>query len=110
MDKKYSIGFTLWFTGLPCSGKTTLARAVADRLKACHQRVESLDGDVIRQNLSSDLGFSKKDREANISRVAFLAKMLTENGVATIVSFVSPYRGMRQRARETIKPFMEIYV
>ena len=103
-------GFTLWFTGLPCSGKTTLAEDMGKRLRQIGHQVEHLDGDVIRKNLSSDLGFSKKDRVSNIQRAAFLASMLTKNGVATLVSFVSPYREMRDAARKQIGAFVEIYV
>lgn len=103
-------GFTLWFTGLPCSGKTTLSDAVEKQLRASGHRVEHLDGDVVRKNLSKDLGFSKEDRAANIDRVAFVASLLTRNGVATLVSFVSPYRQMRDAARGVIRPFIEVYV
>ncbi len=101
---------TLWFTGLPCSGKTTLAEQVAKELSRRGHPVERLDGDAIRKNLSNDLGFSKQDRLANINRVAFVADLLTRQGVFTIVSLVSPYREMRDSARATIAEFIEIYV
>ena len=103
-------GFTLWFTGLPCSGKTTVADAVAERLEAAGLRVERLDGDIVRQSLTRDLGFSKEDRDENIERITFVAKLLSRNGVATLVSFVSPYRKRRQHARDNTSNFIEIYV
>ena len=103
-------GFTIWFTGLPCCGKTTIADQVALVLKKRAYLVEQLDGDIIRQNFSSDLNFSKKDRDENIKRATFLAKMLTRNNVVVLASFVSPYRKQRRRARKEIKRFVEVYV
>ncbi|NQT95502.1 MAG: adenylyl-sulfate kinase [Candidatus Omnitrophica bacterium] len=103
-------GFTLWFTGLPCAGKTTVADKVAEELKRMGLRVERLDGDIVRQGLTKDLGFSKEDRDKNIERVTFVAKLLSRNGVATLVSFVSPYREKRQYARESTTNFIEVYV
>ena len=103
-------GFVLWFTGLPCSGKTTLSMAVEKKLRSAGHPVESLDGDAFRKELCPDLGFSKKDRIANISRVAYVASLLSRNGVATLVSFVSPYREMREKARSRIENFIEVYV
>lgn len=103
-------GFTLWFTGLPCSGKTTLADAVAEELRKRGLKVERLDGDVVRRTLSRDLGFSREDREENIRRVAFVAKLLTRNGVVVLTSFVSPYRKVREEARKEIGDFVEVYV
>jgi adenylylsulfate kinase len=103
-------GFTIWFTGLPCCGKTTIADQVAVILKKRNYLVERLDGDLIRQNLSSDLSFSKKDRDENIRRATFLAKMLSRNNVVVLASFVSPYRKQRKRARKEIKNFVEVYV
>ncbi len=93
-------GFTLWFTGLPCSGKSAVGDRVAEILKEKGHRVERLDGDVVRQDLTRDLGFSKKDRDENIRRVTFVAKLLSRNGVAVLTSFISPYREMRDRARK----------
>ncbi len=107
--KKYQ-GFTIWFTGLPCCGKTTIADQVAVLLKKKGYLVEQLDGDIIRQNFSSDLSFSKKDRDENIKRATVLAKMLSRNNVAVLASFVSPYRKQRRRARKEIKNFVEVYV
>ena len=103
-------GFTIWFTGLPCCGKTTIADQVAVILKKRNYLVERLDGDLIRQNFSSDLSFSKKDRDENIRRATFLAKMLSRNNVVVLASFVSPYRKQRRRARKEIKNFVEVYV
>ena len=103
-------GFTIWFTGLPCCGKTTIADQVAVILKKKNYLVERLDGDLIRQNFSSDLSFSKKDRDENIRRATFLAKMLSRNNVVVLASFVSPYRKQRRRARKEIKNFVEVYV
>ena len=102
-------GFTAWFTGLPCCGKTTIADKVADILKKNGYRVERLDGDIVRKGLTSDLGFSKEDRDENIKRVTFVAKLLTRNGVAVLATFISPYRERRQKTREEIGNFIEIY-
>ncbi len=107
---KKHLGFTIWFTGLPCCGKTTIANQVAVILKKRNYLVEQLDGDLIRQNFSSDLSFSKKDRDENIKRATFLAKMLSRNNVVVLASFVSPYRKQRRRARKEIKNFVEVYV
>jgi adenylyl-sulfate kinase len=102
-------GFTAWFTGLPCSGKTTIADGVAETLREKGFKVERLDGDIIRKELSSDLGFSREDRDENIRRVTYVAKLLTRNGVAVLATFVSPYEERRRRAREEIGNFIEIY-
>jgi len=106
---KEQVGFTAWFTGLPCSGKTTVADGVADDLRERGLRVERLDGDIVRKGLTSDLGFSKEDRDENIKRVTFVAKLLTRNGVAVLATFVSPYRERRRKTREEIGTFVEIY-
>jgi adenylylsulfate kinase len=102
-------GFTLWFTGLPCSGKSAVADRVAETLKQRGLRVERLDGDIVRQSLTRDLGFSRKDRDENIRRVTFVAKLLTRNGVAVLTSFISPYREIRAEARREIGNFIEVY-
>jgi adenylylsulfate kinase len=104
------LGCTLWFTGLPCSGKTTVADLVAEELKRRNLRVERLDGDIVRQSLTRDLGFSKEDRDKNIERVTFVAKLLSRNGVAVLVSFVSPYREARDNARKETTNFVEVFV
>ncbi len=103
------VGFTLWFTGLPCSGKSAIADRLAEILKGRGLRVERLDGDIVRQSLTSDLGFSKADRDANIRRVTFVAKLLARNGVAVLTSFVSPYREIRDESRREIEHFVEAY-
>jgi adenylylsulfate kinase len=103
-------GVTLWFTGLPCSGKSAIADRVADILKGKGYYAERLDGDIVRQDLTRDLGFSKKDRDENIRRVTFVAKLLTRNGVIVLTSFISPYREMREHARTQIGSFLEVYV
>lgn len=95
-------GFVLWFTGLPSSGKTTLARMMADKLRDLGVKVELLDGDEVRKSLSPDLGFSKKDREIHAQRVAYLCKLLSRNGIVSIVSLISPYKVSRQQAREHV--------
>lgn len=102
-------GFTVWFTGLPCSGKTTLANLLAEKLKGMGLKVESLDGDVTRKHLSKGLGFSKEDRDENIRRVGFVCGLLTRNGVAVTAAFVSPYRAIRDEIREEIGHFVEVY-
>jgi adenylyl-sulfate kinase len=104
-------GAVLWFTGLSGAGKSTLAEAVEPRLRAAGKRVESLDGDVVRTHLSKGLGFSREDRETNVARIAFVAHLLQRNGVFAIVSAISPYRSMRDRARSLIgRDFVEIHV
>jgi adenylyl-sulfate kinase len=102
-------GFTAWFTGIPCSGKTTIADRVAEILREKGHRVERLDGDIVRKGLTSDLGFSKEDRDENIKRVTFVAKLLTRNDVAVLATFVSPYRERRAKTREEIGDFVEVY-
>jgi adenylyl-sulfate kinase len=103
-------GFTLWFTGLSGSGKTTLAKALETELRARGLKVERLDGDIVRQSLTRDLGFSKEDRDKNIERVTFVAKLLTRNGVAVLCSFISPYIARRDKSRQEIGNFVECYV
>lgn len=103
-------GFTVWFTGLSGAGKTTLADRLEPELRARGLKVEKLDGDVIRTNLSKGLGFSKEDRDTNIRRIAFVCDLLTRNDVAVITSAISPYREVRDEARQTIGNFVEVYV
>jgi adenylylsulfate kinase len=103
-------GFTVWFTGLSGAGKSTIAEMLFHELQARGLKTEILDGDVVRQNLSKGLGFSKEDRDTNILRIAFVAQLLTRNGVATICCPISPYRDARARAREMIGDFVEVYV
>ena len=103
-------GFTLWFTGLSGSGKSALADAVADDLKHKGMKVERLDGDIVRKNLTKDLGFSEEDRNQNIERVTFVAKLLTRNGVAVLASFISPDNNIRAYSREEIGDYVLVYV
>lgn len=105
-------GFVLWMTGLPASGKSTLANLAKRRLEEHGRYVELLDGDEVRKGLSSDLGLSREDREEHARRVSYLAKVLARNGVISIVALISPYRTSRQKARELIgeQDFVEIYV
>lgn len=103
-------GFTIWLTGLSGAGKTTIAQALEPVLCARGLNVERLDGDVVRESLARDLGFSRDDREENIRRVTFVAKLLTRNGVVCIVSFISPYHASRAHAREEIDQFVEVFV
>lgn len=103
-------GVTVWFTGLSGAGKTTISRAVGNRLKSYGQKLEILDGDVVRLNLCKGLGFSKEDRDENIRRVAFVAGLLTRNQVTVLVSAISPYREIRQEVRQRIGNFVEVYV
>jgi adenylyl-sulfate kinase len=106
----FDCGFTVWFTGLSGSGKTTLALLLEEELRRRGMaRVERLDGDIVRQGLTRDLGFSKEDRDKNIERVTFVAKLLTRNGVATLCSFISPYREVRARSRQEIGTFVEVF-
>ena len=107
MEKK---GFTLWFTGLSGAGKTTLARLVEIELSARGHKVEVLDGDVIRTNLSKGLGFSKEDRDTNIRRIGFVCNLLTRNEVVAIAAAISPYREVRDELRRDIGAFVEVYV
>jgi adenylyl-sulfate kinase len=103
-------GFTLWLTGLPRAGKSTVAGIVAGRLRALGvDRIEVLDGDEVREGLCRDLGFSRADRDENIHRITYVSKVLTRNGVAVIVAAISPYREGRERAREEIQSFAEVW-
>jgi adenylylsulfate kinase len=104
-------GFTLWFTGLSGAGKTTISKIVVSELEARGSAIEVLDGDVVRQNLSKGLGFSKEDRDTNIRRVAFVADLLSRNGVPVITAAISPYREIRDEARAQMDGrFIEAYV
>jgi adenylylsulfate kinase len=103
-------GFTLWLTGLPRAGKSTVAGLVAGRLRALGlDRLEVLDGDIVREGLCRDLGFSRADRTENIRRISFVSKLLTRNGAVVIVAAISPYREDRERAREEIQSFVEVW-
>lgn len=103
-------GFTLWFTGLSGAGKSTISKVVERELKERGRKVEILDGDEVRENLSKGLGFSKEDRDTNIKRIGYVAKLLARNGVAVITAAISPYREVRDYIREDNKDFVEVFV
>jgi adenylylsulfate kinase len=103
-------GLTVWFTGLSGAGKTTICRCVQEELLLRGLQVEVLDGDVVRNNLCSDLGFSEGDRKENIKRIAYVAQLLTRNGIVVLVAAISPYRSGREDARNAIGNFIEVYV
>jgi adenylylsulfate kinase len=101
---------TLWFTGLSGAGKSTLANALAPKLRELGKRVEILDGDEVRENLSKGLTFSRQDRDINIARIGWVAHLLTRNGVFVITAAISPYRETREKNRALIQDFVEVYV
>ncbi len=103
-------GFTIWFTGLSGSGKSTLSEIIEQRLKERGYNVEILDGDIVRTHLSKGLGFSREDRDTNIKRIAFVASLLTRNGVVCISAAIAPYREAREWARREVGDFVEVYV
>jgi adenylyl-sulfate kinase len=103
-------GLALWLTGLSGAGKSTIAEGVAVELRRRGRRVEVLDGDAIRENLSKGLGFSKEDRDTNIRRIGFVAELLARNGVVVIVAAISPYRAVRDDVRARIERFVEVHV
>ena len=103
-------GFTLWFTGLSGSGKTTISTLIHQRLRQAGANVEMLDGDIVRENLSQGLGFSKQDRDTNIRRIGFVCELLSRHGVIAIVAAISPYREAREEVRRRVQNFVEVYV
>jgi adenylylsulfate kinase len=103
-------GTTIWFTGLSGAGKTTIGAQVAKELRDRQYKIEVLDGDIVRKNLTKGLGFSREDRDENIRRIGFVAHLLTRNGVVVIVSAISPYNEIRQQVKQTIGNFIEVYV
>ena len=104
-------GLTIWFTGLPCSGKTTLATLLYNHLlQQGIANVELLDGDVVRQYLTKGLGFTKQDRDENIRRIGWLSRMLNKHGVNAIVAAISPYRDVRVEQKRLSEHFFEVYV
>ena len=103
-------GVTVWFTGLSGAGKSTIAERLLALLRERGVKSELLDGDVVRTNLSKGLGFSKEDRDTNIRRIGFVSQLLTRNGVVSIVSAISPYRGVRDEVRGEIGSFIEVHV
>jgi adenylyl-sulfate kinase len=109
-EHSVSDGFTLWFTGLSGAGKSTISEIVERQLRKRGLRVELLDGDVVRTNLSKGLGFSKEDRDENVRRIGFVCQLLSRNGVAAIAAFISPYRAIRDEVRAKTHNFVEVYV
>jgi adenylylsulfate kinase len=106
-------GFVVWLTGLPGSGKSTIARGAADRIKKMGYRVEVLDGDWVRKTINPDAGFDKEGRKRHLLRVAWISRLLARNGVIVLASFVSPYRAVRAEIRGIVEeevPFIEVYV
>ncbi len=103
-------GFTLWFTGLSGAGKSTISGILEKRLRDAGAKIEVLDGDVVRENLSKGLGFSKEDRDINIRRIGFVCELLSRNGVIAIVAAISPYRAVREEIRSRIPNFVEVHV
>jgi adenylylsulfate kinase len=101
-DPEIRSGFVVWIEGLPFAGKTTLSRAVRDRLRAAGRKVEVLDGDEVRKMFSPELGYSRKDREFHARRVSYVARMLARNDVAVLVAMITPYETSRQAARSTV--------
>ncbi|MEM2292170.1 MAG: adenylyl-sulfate kinase [Nitrososphaerota archaeon] len=105
-------GFVVWFTGLPGSGKTTVAESLRNKLRETGYKVELLDGDWVRETINPDAGFTKEQRRIHLLRVAWIARILARNGVITLCSFVSPYKDVRAEVRKIIKeevPFIEVY-
>jgi adenylylsulfate kinase len=109
-DQIRHCGLTVWFTGLSSAGKTTISQSLHHTLEQRGYKVEWLDGDVVRRELSKDLGFSKQDRDENIRRIGALAGQLTESGAIVLVSAISPYRGARDEVRRRIGAFLEVWV
>ena len=103
-------GLTIWLTGLPSAGKTTLGRNVAEQLLRDGEPVELLDGDVLRSKIGRELGFSRQDREDNLRRICFVAELLARNGVNVVVAAISPFSALRREFRKQLYPFLEVFV
>ncbi|MCA9937808.1 MAG: adenylyl-sulfate kinase [Anaerolineales bacterium] len=103
-------GFVLWMTGLSGAGKTTIALILEKELRQRGVKIERLDGDVVRESLTRDLGFTAEDRKKNIERVTFVAKLLSRNGVGCVCSFISPYQSVRDHVREQTTNFLEVFI
>ena len=103
-------GFTIWLTGMSGAGKSTISTILEERLREAGARVELLDGDVVRTNLSKGLGFSKEDRDTNVRRIGFVCELLSRNGVVAIAAAISPYRKVREELRARIRNFIEVHV
>lgn len=114
LERNMSVGATVWLTGLPSAGKTTIARALADRLRAEGRPVEVLDGDEIREFLSAGLGFSREDRHTNVQRIGFVARLLAAHGVTVLVPVIAPYadsrEAVRKRHRASGTGYVEVHV
>jgi len=110
MNMNEQQGFVIWMTGLSGAGKTTIALELLRQLDGRELRLERLDGDVVRESLTKDLGFSAEDRAKNIERVTFVAKLLSRNGVGCICSFISPYQEVRDHVRSETTNFLEVFV
>ena len=113
-QRSLPVGATLWLTGLPSAGKSTIARALADRLRAEGRRVQVLDGDEVRPHLSAGLGFTRADRDTNVARIGWVAQLLARHGVTVLVPVIAPYADARQAVRqahaEAQVPFAEVFV
>ena len=103
-------GFVLWMTGLSGAGKTTIALILMEELKKRGVKAERLDGDVVRESLTRDLGFTAEDRAKNIERVTFVAKLLSRNGIGCVCSFISPYQSVRDMVRQNTTNFLELFI
>ena len=106
-------GLVVWFTGLPGSGKTTIASGVAERLREAGYRVELIDGDWARKTISLGAGYTREERRIHLHRIAWVARLLARNGVVVLCSFVSPYKDVRRMIRSIVEeeaPFLEVYV
>ncbi len=103
-------GFVLWMTGLSGAGKTTIALEMLEQLADRNLKLERLDGDVVRESLTKDLGFSAEDRRKNIERITFVAKLLSRNGIGCICSFISPYQSVRDHVRDNTTNFLEVFI
>jgi adenylyl-sulfate kinase len=110
LERSPARGLTACFTGLSSAGKSTISKALYDKLREMGRRVEWLDGDVVRQHLNNDLGFTKADRDENVRRIGFVAELLSRIGVIVLVSAISPYRSIREEIRNRISDFIEVYV
>lgn len=109
-NKKTAQGFVLWLTGLSQSGKSTISEALEKELIKRNRKVERLDGDIVRESLTKDLGFTPEDRDENIRRVAFVAKLLSRNGVFVLASFITPYIRQREEIKMMVENYIEVYV
>jgi adenylyl-sulfate kinase len=103
-------GFTLWLTGMSGAGKSTISEELITQLRSAGAKVELLDGDIVRTNLSQGLGFSREDRDTNVRRIGFVADLLSRNGVIVVVAAISPYRSTREEVKSKIANFVEVHV